>query len=185
MRKCVRRVLCVALAALPMLGAADVASAAPVDLTCPATATIHFSPGVGLIPTTVTVTGTVALGTSASPFIACSSPLTGTPYTGGTGTATGTGTIGCVTVGLGGLVGSITATVLVTWDNGDTSTMVATVAAAPGPLPILTGTVTGGAMQGATGVGAPLLVTGFTGNCVLTPVTSFSLIGVAQFVKLS
>ncbi len=184
MRNPVRGALLMAvLVALPVLGGAGVASATPVDLVCPGAATGFATPGVTLIPGPVQFTGTVRGGTALSPATPCSSALTGVPYTGFVGTVVGSGTLGCAAVGVGNLVGGATATVSMTWNNGDTSTMLATLTSALGPVPIVTASITAGALQGSTvtGLGVP---TAFTGNCLLAPVTSLSATGVGVFLQL-
>ncbi len=182
MGKRVRRTLCAALVVLPVLGAAQSASAQAVDLMCPFAATFTASPGVSLAPGPQTFAGDLAVGTSVSPATPCSSILTGVPYTGGTVEVSGTGTLGCVNVGLGGLASASLAGT-VTWNNGDTSTVTAELTAAPGPVFLLTIKVPGGALQGSTVVGVPL-PTGFTGNCLLTPATGISAVGVAAFLRI-
>jgi hypothetical protein len=50
-------------------------------------------------------------------------------------------------------------------------------------VPVITVTVTSGALQGSTVVVAAL-PTGFNGNCLLAPVTGLSFAGVVGFVQL-
>ena len=168
----------------PIVGFGNAASADPVDLACVGAATFNFSPGVTLAAQTVNITGTVRAGDEVSPLTPCSSPLTGMPYTGGHGTISGTGTLACTPVGLGfppQLAGNIQATVPITWNNGDVSVVSVDVTAV-GPIPVVTATISSGAMQGSTGTGVPAL-TALTGNCLLTPVTSLSLAGVAVAIR--
>ena len=79
------------------------------------------------------------------------------------------------------LAGNIQATVPITWNNGDVSVVSVDVTAV-GPIPVVTATISSGAMQGSTGTGVPAL-TALTGNCLLTPVTSLSLAGVAVAIR--
>jgi hypothetical protein len=181
MRRFVRRAVVAALLVLPAGVIAAPASAAPADLTCPMAVQATAVPGVGLVPEPQVGTGTISLGTSVSPLTPCSSPLTGTPYTGASGPATGTGTLGCVDLG-NGLSGTVTATATLTWNNGDTST-VAIDATFVYFIPVVTVTVTSGALQGSTVIVAPVPV-GLTGNCLLAPLTGLSFAGVAEFLHL-
>jgi hypothetical protein len=177
-RRIFRAALATIVAALTL--SAQPAAAAPVDLTCPFATTIGFTPGVSLIPKPIGMSGPIAVGTSAIPLIPCSS-LTGAPYTSAVGSITGSGTVACVTLG-NGLVGTVSGTMNLTWNNGETSTISFTLTSV-GPVPVVTGTVTGGALQGFSMavVAGP---TGFTGNCVLTPVTSLSFAGALVFLDL-
>ena len=93
------RVLIATLMALPLIGAGEPASAALVDLVCPFTANVNFSPGLGLSPQPQQMSGFAAAGTAVSSLTPCSSVLTGVPYTGLSGPFSGTGTLGCVAVG--------------------------------------------------------------------------------------
>jgi hypothetical protein len=165
-----------------LLAGAQAASAAPVDLICPSAATLHFTPGVGLGSQPVQITGSETLGTALSPATPCSSVLTGVPYTGGTGQFSGSGTFGCLAIGLTGLTGGASGTVLVTWNNGDTSTISWSLTLA-GAAPIVSASVTAGALRGSSVVVVPL-PTGFTGNCLLTPVVSISFAAVTAFAQL-
>lgn len=167
--------------AVAMLGGAQSASANPVDLVCPVSLTATSTPGVGLLPSAQTAGGSVSFGTLGVP---CSSVLTGTPYTSGTATITGGGVLGCVNVGLGGLIGNTHLVVPITWNNGDTSTLTADLTAAPGPVFVFTASVTSGALQGSTVTISPPIPTGLTGNCLLSPVTSFSALGIVAFTRL-
>lgn len=181
MRARTRRAVLAILIALPLAAMADPASAAPVDLTCAFGSSFTAAPGVGLAPSTQAISGTLSMGTALSPALPCSSPLTGTPYTAATAVVTGTGTLGCVVVG-NGVSGTLTATATLHWDNGDTSTV--SIAAALVPVvPVITVTVTGGALQGSTVVVAAV-PSGFSGNCLLAPVTGLSFAGVAGFLHL-
>jgi hypothetical protein len=185
MRMRILRVMVGALMLIPALGAGSTASAAPADLDCLVTATLHFSPGVNLTSRSIQITGSSVAGNEVSTLTPCSSPLSGVPYLGNHGLVTGSGTIACLPVGLGGfggLAGTINATLPVTWDNGDVSVITLNVVVV-GPVPVITASVTGGRVQGATVAAVPVL-TGLTGNCVLTPVTSLSLAMVVTFVGL-
>ncbi len=172
------RVLFVAVLALPVVGISNVAHAAPSVLTCPGAVTFNFSPGIGLIPGNLHVTGTIAVGTSLLAATPCTSP-TGVPYIGGTGTVDGTGSLSCLG-GIPGVTGSVHAVVDFSWNNGDTSVITVDVLVA-GLVPVLAATVTSGALQGAVVTGAPV-PTGLTGNCVLAPVTSLTFAGVVAYV---
>ncbi len=175
-------VLAMMLVASLVLGAPQSAVAAPVDLTCPSAATLQFTPGVGLGSQPVQISGSHALGTAVSPLTPCSSVLTGVPYTGGTGQFSGSGNFGCLAIGLTGLTGGASGTILVTWNNGDTSTISWSLTVA-GAAPIVSASVTEGALQGSSVVVVPV-PTGFSGNCLLTPVTSISFAAVTVFVQL-
>jgi hypothetical protein len=175
------RALAVTLIAYAVLGV-QTAFAAPVDLVCPSAATLNFTPGVTLGSQAVHITGTDALGTAASPLSPCSSALTGVPYTGGTGVFSGSGSFGCLSIGLTGLTGSASGTVQVTWDNGDTSTIGWSLSVS-GAVPLVNATVTSGALQGSTVIVIPV-PTGLTGNCLLSPVTSISFAGPTVFTQL-
>ncbi len=182
MKRLALRLAALTLATFPIVGAGQVASAAPVDLICPSAATLNFSPGVGLLAQPVQITGTHALGTGLSPATPCSSVLTGVPYTGALGQFSGSGTFGCLAIGLTGLTGGASGTIAVTWNNGDTSTISWSLTVA-GAAPVVTASVTAGALQGSSVVVVPA-PTGFTGNCVLTPVTSISFAAVTVFARL-
>ena len=162
-------------------GAGNVAVAAPVDLVCPFAATIHFSPGLGLAAAPQQITGTTAYGTSASPMTPCSSVLTGVPYTGATGLVSGTGTLGCVAVGLGGVLASASGTVQVTWNNGDASTITFSVTVG-GLVTSIDASVTSGALKGSR-VALAGVPTGLTGNCI-TPLTGLGVSGLLPFIGL-
>lgn len=158
--------------------AAGSASAAPVDLVCPFAGTITAAPGASLLPQAQQIGGTVALGTSVSPLTPCSSVLTGVPYTGGVATVSGAGNFGCLPLG----IASVAATLQLTWNNGDTSQISASVTVV-GPVPVVMANVTGGALQGSTLAFAPV-PTGLTGNCVLAPGTALSFAGLTTFLAL-
>lgn len=182
MRRQVLRVLVASLMAFLVVGVGDEALAAPVDLTCPFALTVNFTPGLGLVGQSQHITGVATAGTSVSALTPCSSVVTGVPYTGGTGQVSGTGTLACVSVGLGGLTGSANGTVAATWNNGDTSTFTWSVSVG-GAVPIINASVTGGALQGATLSFVPTL-TGLTGNCLLAPVTTLTFAGIVVFSRL-
>lgn len=173
------RLLVALIAALPIVGFEASASAAPVDLTCTGSVTINLSPGVGLLsilaPTFVNTTGTATAN-------ACISvPLGALPYTSGTGTFTGGGVISCV--GVGGVTGSVTGTLTMTWNNGATSVIPWTVVVGS-VLPIVLAHVESGAMAGALAQAVPAAPIQLVGTCALTPVTSFTVIGAATILKL-
>ena len=94
---------------------------------------------------------------------------------------TGSGTVGCA--GVGSLTGAAQGTAAITWNNGDTSTAAweLTIAA---PIPTVTGTITGGAMAGASFVVAGLVPLGVTGDCVFTPLTGLSVAGLGTVTRL-
>jgi hypothetical protein len=167
-----------AMVALPALAvsSATAASAQPLtDLTCPFSATVNASPGYSLASQAQQITGQIALGSALLPATPCSS-LFGTPYHGATGTITGSGTQNCL------LVGSVTGTIDLTWDNGATSTITFSESAVIF-VPVVTASVTSGALKGSSIVVAPI-PTGFTGNCLLTPATSLTITGVAEILDL-
>ena len=128
-------VLAATLVLVPLVGA-NTASATPVDLACPFTATFTATPGVSLVQQAQTIGGTVKAGTAVSPHTPCLSLLTGMPYKGGVATVTGTGFLGCL-VGPAGLIGNATVTLDATWDTGATSTITGSLAL--GPIPSLSG----------------------------------------------
>ena len=179
MRSRVCRVLVATVMALPVVGAGNAASAAPLDLACPFTANVHFSPGLGLSAEPQEMSGFAAAGTAVSSATPCSSALTGLPYTGLSGPFYGTGTLGCVSVGAGGLVGSASGTIPITWNNGDTSTITWS-ASLGGIVPTIVARVTEGALLGSNVALVPA-PTGLAGNCLLAPVTSFNITGLATF----
>lgn len=176
------RVLAATLVAFAAVGAGQTASAAPVDLICPSAATLYFTPGVTLGSQSVQITGTDALGTVASSLTPCSSVLTGVPYTGGTGVFSGSGSFGCLSIGLSGLTGSASGTVHMTWNDGDTSTIGWNLSIS-GAVPLVDATVTSGALQGSTVTVLPV-PTGLAGNCALAPITSISFAGPTIFAQL-
>jgi hypothetical protein len=177
-----RLLTAVSLIVLPVL-AARPASAAPVDLVCPSSATLNFTPGVTLGSQTLQITGVLDLGTSVSPLTPCSSVLTGVPFTGGTGVFSGTGTFGCITLGLFGITGGgAQGTVAVTWNDGTKSTITFSLTLS-GPVPLVSASVTSGELEGSTVIVAPFPV-GLTGNCIFAPLTSISVAAVTAFVQL-
>ncbi len=161
---------------------ATTASAAPVDLLCPITATVTSTPGVGLIAHNVQLSGTATAGTPGSP-VACSSFLSGTPYAGGSGPITGSGQLSCIGLGVTGLTGHVAGTIPITWNDGDHSTISWSLTATALAAPILQLTVTGGELQGASGVMVPV-PTGINGNCLLSPIKTLSLTGVILLAQL-
>ncbi len=179
MRSRVSRVLIATVMALPLVGAGNAASAAPVDLECPFTATVNFSPGLDLTTRAQQITGFAAAGTAVSSLTPCSSVLNGVPYTGLSGPFSGTGDLGCIAVGAGGLVGSVSGTIPITWNNGDTSTITWS-ASLGGIVPTIDASVTSGVLRGASVALVPV-PTGLSGNCALAPVRSISFTGVALF----
>lgn len=170
----VRFLVCAAMLALPTLGTAAPASALMADLTCPVTVTVAINPGLSLLPQPQTATAVFRLGTQVSSATPCTS-LTGVPYHGAIGSATGSGSMGCVG-------GTASGTATATWDNGDTSTGTWSITAVP-PVPAANATLTAGGLTGSTvlALGVP---TGFTGNCLLAPLTSLSGVGIMEFFNL-
>ena len=148
MRSWVCRVLVAAVMALPLVGAGNAASAAPLDLVCPFTANVQFAPGLSLASEPQQLSGFAAAGTAVSSLTPCSSALTGLPYTGLSGPFYGTGNLGCVAVGAGGLAGSANGTIPITWNNGDTSTITWS-ASLGGIVPTIVARVTEGALLGS------------------------------------
>ncbi len=174
MARVVRTLGFVSLLILPMV-VLQPASADPVDLTCPFSATIHFSPGLTLISRPVEISGSASAGTSVTSIAPCSS-LTGVPYTGASGPVSGSGSLACVTADLSG---GASGTLPITWDNGDTSTITWS-ATVSGAVPTVSAQVTSGSLTGSSIVVAPV-PTGFNGNC-LVPLTSVSFTGVLTFL---
>jgi hypothetical protein len=146
-----------------------------VDLTCPFAVSVSISPGLGLTSQSQSVTGSLKGGTDLLGATPCSS-ITGTPYHGATGIIKGSGSQDCL------LQGSLSGTIDVTWDNGDTSTITWSDVIVLF-VPVVRASITSGALKGDTIVVAGL-PTGFAGTCVLAPVDSLSLIGVAAFLPL-
>jgi hypothetical protein len=177
------RVLVVMFVALPLAAMAQPAAASPVDLVCPFAMRVDLNPGLGLFPQTIQIGGQANAGTALSPLTPCTSVLTGVPYTGASGPVIGSGTLACVTVGAAGLTGSASGTVPLTFNNGDTGTINWSITVG-GAVPVVTGTISGGPLDGSTLVLVPAAVTGLTGNCVLAPVTSFTIAGLAVVVRL-
>ncbi len=176
MARVVRTLGFISFLTLPMV-VPQPAAAALVDLTCPFSATINFSPGLTLVSHPVQISGSASAGTSVTPIIPCSS-LTGVPYTGASGPVSGGGTLACVTTNLSG---GVSGTLPITWNNGDTS-MITWSATVSGVLPTVSAQVTSGPLTGASIVVVPVL-TGLTGNC-LVPLTSVSFAGVLTFLDI-
>ena len=188
MRRLGVRVLIATIVALPIVGLGASASAAPIEiLACPGSGTVNLSPGVGLFPAAVTVSGTLTGGTERSAITPCVS-LTGVSYTGARVTFQGSGTASCLTVGPLGAVGtgSVSGTADITWYTNGTASATSTATwsvVTLWPLPIVTGTITGGALQGSIGALVPLVLESFTGLCVLTPLTSLTVGGTAAVLQ--
>lgn len=155
------------------------ASAGVVDLTCPLAATINFTPGLTVTSQSVQITGTATAGTSVSPGTPCSS-ATGVPYTGASGPVSGTGTLGCVTVGFSGLTGSASGTLPVTWNNSDRSTITWSVTIG-GAAPAVTASVTAGKLKGST-VTVVAGPNGLNGNCA-DQLTTVDFVGTVEFSR--
>jgi hypothetical protein len=179
MRSRVCRVLVATAMTLGLVGAGNAASAAPLDLVCPFTANVQFAPGLSLASEPQQLSGFAAAGTAVSSLTPCSSALTGLPYTGLSGPFYGTGTLGCVAVGAGGLAGSANGTIPITWNNGDTSTITWS-ASLGGIVPTIVARVTEGALLGSNVALVPA-PTALSGNCLLAPVRNFSVTGLATF----
>lgn len=171
------------LVALPVVGLGEPAHAAFADLLCPFSLRIDLNPGITLAPQSEQIGGQANAGTSLSPLTPCSSLVSGVPYTGAAGPVTGTGTLSCVTVGAAGLTGGASGTVPLTFNNGDTSTIAWSVTVG-GLLPVVTATFIGGALDGAALVLVPAALTGLSGNCVLAPIRSLTVVGLAVVVRL-
>jgi hypothetical protein len=167
--------------ALPLVGAGNAASATPLDLVCPFTATVNFSPGLGLTARPQQMTGVAAAGSAVSSLTPCSSVLSGLPYTGLSGPVYASGTLGCISVGLGGLVGSARGTIPITWNNGDTSTITWKVTLG-GIVPTIEARVTSGALPGSNVALVPA-PTAISGNCAIAPLRNLSITGVATFER--
>ena len=158
--------------------AAGSASAAPVDLVCPFAGTIT----AGTQRSSAT-TGSADWRHCGAGYVCVAAHsvlvvLTGVPYTGGVATVSGAGNFGCLPLG----IASVAATLQLTWNNGDTSQISASVTVV-GPVPVVMANVTGGALQGSTLAFAPV-PTGLTGNCVLAPGTALSFAGLTTFLAL-
>ena len=149
MRRRALRVLVAVLAALPLAAPADPASACPADLVCPFAMRVDLNPGLGLFPQTIQIGGQANAGAALSPLTPCSSVLTGVPYTGASGPVIGSGTLACVTVGAAGLTGSASGKVPLTFDNRETGTINWSIKVG-GVVPVVTGTIFGGALDGST-----------------------------------
>ena len=107
-------------AAMPLI-VAPAASAAPqaVDVTCLGSLTASFNPGVTLASVNQTVTAELKGGTDFQSGVACTS-ISGIAYQGATATVNLTGMVSCI-------VGNLSGTGTVKWDNGDISTVSARV----------------------------------------------------------
>jgi hypothetical protein len=134
-----------------------------------------------LSPQTEQIGGQASAGSALSPVTPCSSLLSGVPYTGAAGPVTGSGTLSCLTVGAAGLTGGASGTVALTFNNGDTS-IIAWSVTVGGLLPVVTATFVGGPLDGAALVLVPAALTGLTGNCVLAPIKSLTIVGLAVVV---
>lgn len=143
------------------------------DLTCPGAAVLNFDPGLTPIPSQTTITGTLHAGTDLNPASPCTS-LTGVPYQGATVDIQGSGTLGCVGTGP---TGEMSGTADIQWDNGDQSVARWSVVS-HGFVPVVDVTIVEGPLAGSQVIsqGFP---TGFTGNCVVDPLTTASFAGSA------
>lgn len=171
-----RIMLIVGLAALPMFAASLAAHALSVDLICPFSATVNFSPGLTLINQSEAISGIARAGTATSPLTPCTSPV-GVPYSGATGVLQASGMLACVSTGL---IGNESGTIKVTWNNGDTSTITES-ASVNGLVPVVNATVTSGHLRGDT-VLVQAVLSGFNGNCAINPLTTVDFAGTGQFV---
>ena len=171
-----RIALMVGLVALPFF-AASPAQALGVDLVCPFSGTVNFSPGLTLVNQPEAISGILRAGTASSPLTPCSSPV-GVPYSGGTGVLQASGTLACISAGLGG---SESGTVKVTWSNGDTST-ISESATVNGLVPVVNAKVTAGHLLGDT-VLVQAVLSGFNGNCAINPLKTLDFNGTVQFVS--
>ena len=176
MARVVRALGFVSLLILPLV-VPQPAAADLVDLTCPFTATINFSPGLTLVPRPQQITGSASAGTSIPSAIPCSS-LTGVPYTGASGLVSGSGTLACVATDLSG---GVSGTLPITWNNGDTSTITWSASVA-GLVPTVSAQVTSGPLTGSSIIVLPI-PTGLTGSCIV-PLTSVSFAGLLTFVDI-
>lgn len=147
------------------------------DLTCVMSGTATISPGVTLLPESQEVSIHLQGGTAALPATPCTS-VTGLPYQGFTAEATGSGEIACSATAFGE---RLAGTGVVTWDNGDTSTVVWSLTTVT-LLPVIDIEITEGPLAGSTLALGGVVPTSFTGNCVLNPVTSFGFSGVSVAV---
>jgi hypothetical protein len=176
MRKLFLALVMVALGLPALVFQAPVVAAAPLaDLICPFSITGTASPGLTLTSQLQHITGQVKIGSGLLGATPCSS-LSGVPYHGATGAISASGTESCL------LQGSLSGTSVLTWDNGDTSTITATERVVFF-IPILTATITSGALAGASIV-VVAVPTGFAGTCVLGPVRSVTLTGIAVVARL-
>lgn len=168
-------VLCVA-AGLSALGMPRPAAAAPppLDVTCPFTLTANLDPGGTFTTQSQQLTGEIKLGSALSPAPPCSS-LTGTPYRGATGRITGSGSVSCL------LDGSMSGTIELTADNGDTSTLAWSFRSVL-LIPLFALTPTSGVLVGATVVAVPLPI-GFSGSCLLGPIRSVTFAGFVSVIR--
>ncbi len=172
------------LMALPILGAGSAAAVTSVDILCAGSLRLDFAPGLSLSPTPQTITGYATAGTSLVPGFSCTSALNGTThndmaYAGGSGPVSGTGTVGCL--GVLGVLGSSQGKVDFVWTNGDISTILwQTILDAP--VPIVTGSVVSGGLQGSTVTVLGAVPTGLTGNCV-APLKSVGVAGLVLFSR--
>ena len=182
MKRRALRVLVAMFAVLPLAALTEPASAAPADLVCPFAMRVDLNPGLGLFPQTIQIGGQANAGTALSPLTPCSSVLTGVPYT-GAAPLIGSGTLACVTVGAAGLTGSASGTVPLTFNNGDTGTINWTITVG-GAVPVVTGNISGGTLDGSTLVSYQRSCHGPHGQLRAAPVTSFTIAGLAVVVRL-
>jgi len=160
-----------------VLGIPQAASAQPLsDLTCVAAANATVEPGVTLLPSPQNISVVLTLGSYLSPTTPCTSLTGNPPYTGAIFDMVGSGNLGC-------LLGSAGGTATITWNNGDTSTATWSLNLPIFLLPIMSITITGGPLTGATpfGLGVP---TGFSGNCITSPLTNLGGLGIGLLVGL-
>jgi hypothetical protein len=167
--------------ALPVLAAvvamvvpllAQSAAAQPaVVLACPASFSVDIAPGAMLLPSAQEITVTSKLGSDLSPASPCTSVTGNPPVTGGTIALVGSGTIGC-------LGGSASGTATVTWNDGEVSTGTWSINLPIFLLPIVTAKITGGPFARGAEPLAFGIPTGFTGNCLTSPLVHFG--GIAE-----
>lgn len=148
------------------------------DLVCVMSGSASVSPGVSLLPETQEVSINLQGGTAVTPATPCTS-ATGVPYQGFTAEATGSGEFACSLSGLGE---GVSGTGVVTWDNGDTSTVEWSLTTAVF-VPVVDIQITDGPLSGSTFALGGIVPTGITGNCVLNPITGFGFAGASVAIS--
>jgi hypothetical protein len=169
-------VLAVVVALVVPLLAQSAAAQPAVILACPASFSVDIAPGAMLLPSAQEITVTSKLGSDLSPASPCTSVTGNPPVTGGTLALVGSGTIGC-------LGGSARGTVTVAWNDGKVSTGTWSINLPIFLLPIVSTKITGGPFAMGAEPFALGIPTGFTGNCITSPLVHFGGIAAGATIK--